>query len=83
MLFYDDTENLYSADLNGSNLTVLINTGNILEFAYDGERDVLYYVNRLTLTIHSVNITSGDDAQIESLNSLSGIKQMEIDAKNR
>ena len=83
MLFYDNTENLYSADLNGSNLTVLINTGNILEFAYDGERGVLYYVNRLTLTIHSVNITSGDDAQIGSLNSLSGIKQMEIDAKNR
>ena len=83
MLFYDDTDNLYSADLNGFNLAVLINTGNILEFTYDGERDVLYYLNRLTLAIHSVNITGRDDAQIESLNSLSGITGMEIDARNR
>ena len=83
LLFYDDTENLYSANLNGSDLTILFNIDNIAEFAYDGERNFLYYVQQLTLKINSINITSGEGGPVQALNSLTGIKDMEIDAKNR
>ena len=83
LLFHDYSENLYDANLNGSDLTILFNMDNIAEFAYDGERNVLYYVNRLTLRINSVNITSGEGGPVQALDSLSGIRDMEIDAKNR
>ena len=83
LLFYDDTENLYDVNLNGSDLTILFNIDNVAEFAYDGERNVLYYVNRLTLRINSVNITSGEGGPVQALDSLSGIRDMEIDTKNR
>ena len=83
LLYYDDTENLYSADLNGLNSTVLINKANIAVFAYDGERGVLYYLNSFTLKINSVNISSGEDAPVEALDSVSGIKDMEMDINKR
>ncbi|CAB4018495.1 low-density lipo receptor-related 4, partial [Paramuricea clavata] len=83
LLYYDDTQNLYSVGLNGLNSTVLINKANIAEFAYDGERGVLYYLNSLTLKINSVNISSGEDVPVQALDSLSGIKGMEMDIKNR
>ncbi|CAB4012521.1 fibropellin-1-like isoform X1, partial [Paramuricea clavata] len=83
LLYYDDTENLYSVGLNGLNSTVLINKAYIAEFAYDGERGVLYYLNRLTLKINSVNISNGEDAPVQALDSYSDIKGMEMDTKNR
>ncbi|CAB4017559.1 extracellular matrix A-like isoform X2, partial [Paramuricea clavata] len=83
LLYYDDTENLYSVGLNGLNSTVLINKANIAEFAYDGERGVLYYLNSRTLKINSVNISSGEDAPVQALDSLSGIRGVEMDTKNR
>jgi hypothetical protein len=83
LLYYDDTENLYSVGLNGLNSTVLINIGNIAVFAYDGERGVLYYLNSFTLKINSVNISSGEDVPVQALDSVSGIKGMEMDTKNR
>ena len=83
LLYYDDTENLYSVGLNGLNSTVLINIGNIAVFAYDGERGVLYYLNSFTLKINSVNISSGEDVPVQALDSVSGIKDMEMDIKNR
>ena len=83
MLYYnDDTENLYSANLDGSNSTVLVHIASVVYFAYDGERNVLYYLHKHTLKINSVNITSGEDGPVEALGSLSAIKGLEIDMKN-
>ena len=83
MLYYNkDTENLYSAHLNGLNSTVLINIANVIDFAYDGERGVLYYLHERTLRINSVNISSGQDIEVQPLSSFTSITAMEIDIKN-
>ncbi len=83
MLYYNkDTENLYSAHLNGLNSTVVINIANVKDFAYDGERGVLYYLHERTLRINSVNISSGQDIEVQALSSFTSITSMEIDIKN-
>ncbi len=83
MLYYnDDSENLYSANLNGWNSTVVINIANVIDFAYDGKRDVLYYLHKHTFEINSVNISSGQDIEVQALSSFTGITGMEIDIKN-
>ncbi len=83
LLYYNkDTENLYSAHLNGLNSTVLINIANVIDFAYDGERGVLYYLHKRTLRINSVNISSGQDTEVQTLSSFPSVTGMEIDSKN-
>ena len=83
LLYYnDDTENVYTANLDGSNSTVLVNVRNVDDFAYDGRRNVLYYLHKHTLKIHLVNVTSGEDAPFDALSSLSAIRDLEMDIKN-
>ena len=83
LLYYNDVnDNLYSSSLNGADIAVLLSNDKIMYFAYDGKRGVLYYLNRLTSDIHSVNISSGQDQLIQALSSLSDIKDLEVDIKN-
>ncbi len=69
-------------NLNAPMWTVVINKANVTDFAFDGERGVLYYLHKQTLKINSVNISSGEDTPVQALGSLSGIKGMELDIKN-
>ena len=82
-MYYDNSENnLYSVNLNGSNRTVLINDGNIEDFAYDGVHSVLYYVHTLTGQINSFNISSGERGAVEALSSVTNIRDLDMDIKN-
>lgn len=54
----------------------------IRNFAYDGRRNVIYYLHDLSDKIHMLNLTSGEDNEVEALVNVSSIQDLDIDVFN-
>ena len=71
-----------SYDLDGSNPTEI--NINIVEetFAVDGRNSLIYYHHKFSERIYVYNITSGQDIEVAGASSITGVKDLEVDARN-
>ena len=83
ILMYTSDGNISRTSLDGSIITTLAtNEDQIERFAYDGRRNVIYYLHQAEKTIYKLNLTSGVHSEVEPLAHIKNIKDLDIDARN-
>ena len=82
LYLYTDTEKMTSYDLDGSNSTDF-NINNVDVFAVDGRNNLIYYFHKLSEKLFVYNITSGEDNEVSGASAVAGVKDLEVDTRNR
>jgi hypothetical protein len=82
-LFYYDSGNFYSIELDGSDLRHVGAVGNVERFAVDGRNNIIYYINDLTDTIFKFNMADLENTPVVELADVTGAKDIDIDHVNK
>ena len=84
ILVYNSSETIYRISLNGSKVEVLAtNLRFIWTFAYDGRKNVIYYLHSANETVHMLDLESSEESELQGLANVSGIRDLALDASNK
>lgn len=82
LFFYDDLENLYSIEQDGSDLR-RIEIGKVNRFTVDGSNNIIYYIHKSTDTIYMLNMTNMKNSEVVDLADVAGAKDIDMDDINK
>ena len=83
-LFYYDSGNFYSIELDGSDLRHIAGEGNQVErFTVDGRNNVIFYIHKSTDSVYMLNMTNLENTQVVELADVSAAKDIDIDHVNK
>ena len=83
-LFYYDSGNFYSIELDGSDLRHIAGGVNQVErFTVDGRNNIIFYIHESTDTVYMLNMTDLEDTQVVELADVTAAKDIDIDHVNK
>jgi hypothetical protein len=83
-LFYYDSDNFYSIELDGSDLRHIAEEINQVErFTVDGRNNIIFYIHKSTDTVYMLNMTDLENTQVVELADVTAAKDIDIDHVNK
>ena len=83
-LFYYDSGNFYSIELDGSDLRHIAGGVNQVErFTVDGRNNIIFYIHESTDTVYMLNMTDLENTQVVELADVTAAKDIDIDHVNK
>ena len=83
-LFYYNSNNFYSIELDGSDLRrVAAAIPQVDRFIVDGRNNIIYYIHESTDTVYMLNMTDLGNTKVADLADVTGAKDIDIDRVNK
>ena len=83
-LFYYDSGNFYSIELDGSDLRRIAGEVNQIErFIVDGRNNIIFYIHESTDTVYMLNMTDLENTEVFELADVTAAKDIDIDYVNK
>jgi hypothetical protein len=82
-LFYYDSGNFYSIELDGSDLRLIAPVQQVERFTVDGRNNIIFYIHESTDTVYMLNMTDLEDTQVVELADVTAAKDIDIDHVNK